>query len=127
MLQCRRLLGRFFTVQSSGYGGCRSPYRAILCLPDGRRVATARRADPFARTGWRVRRDQADASSARNEGAAQRMARPGLEPIASLWASGGPRTSALAAADGETRTRTGDTTIFSRVLYQLSYLAATAN
>jgi hypothetical protein len=27
-------------------------------------------------------------------------------------------------ADGETRTRTGDTTIFSRVLYQLSYLAA---
>jgi hypothetical protein len=27
------------------------------------------------------------------------------------------------AADGETRTRTGDTTIFSRVLYQLSYLA----
>ena len=28
--------------------------------------------------------------------------------------------------DGETRTRTGDTTIFSRVLYQLSYLAAAA-
>jgi hypothetical protein len=28
--------------------------------------------------------------------------------------------------DGETRTRTGDTTIFSRVLYQLSYLAARA-
>jgi len=27
-------------------------------------------------------------------------------------------------SDGETRTRTGDTTIFSRVLYQLSYLAA---
>jgi hypothetical protein len=27
------------------------------------------------------------------------------------------------AGDGETRTRTGDTTIFSRVLYQLSYLA----
>ena len=26
--------------------------------------------------------------------------------------------------DGESRTRTGDTTIFSRVLYQLSYLAA---
>ena len=25
--------------------------------------------------------------------------------------------------NGETRTRTGDTTIFSRVLYQLSYLA----
>jgi hypothetical protein len=29
-------------------------------------------------------------------------------------------------ADGETRTRTGDTTIFSRVLYQLSYLALAA-
>src|SRR3954471_15779091 len=29
-----------------------------------------------------------------------------------------------AVSDGETRTRTGDTTIFSRVLYQLSYLAA---
>src|ERR1700710_729085 len=28
-----------------------------------------------------------------------------------------------AFGDGETRTRTGDTTIFSRVLYQLSYLA----
>jgi hypothetical protein len=27
------------------------------------------------------------------------------------------------SSDGETRTRTGDTTIFSRVLYQLSYLA----
>ena len=29
-----------------------------------------------------------------------------------------------ALLDGETRTRTGDTTIFSRVLYQLSYLAS---
>ena len=28
--------------------------------------------------------------------------------------------------NGETRTRTGDTTIFSRVLYQLSYLAEPA-
>ena len=28
-----------------------------------------------------------------------------------------------AFGSGETRTRTGDTTIFSRVLYQLSYLA----
>ncbi len=27
-------------------------------------------------------------------------------------------------ANGEARNRTGDTTIFSRVLYQLSYLAA---
>jgi hypothetical protein len=32
----------------------------------------------------------------------------------------------LGRFDGETRTRTGDTTIFSRVLYQLSYLAAVA-
>ena len=30
------------------------------------------------------------------------------------------------AGYGETRTRTGDTTIFSRVLYQLSYLAVAA-
>jgi hypothetical protein len=29
--------------------------------------------------------------------------------------------------DGETQIRTGDTTIFSRVLYQLSYLAAAAD
>jgi hypothetical protein len=27
-------------------------------------------------------------------------------------------------SDGEGRNRTGDTTVFSRVLYQLSYLAA---
>ncbi len=31
---------------------------------------------------------------------------------------------ARARRDGEGRNRTGDTTIFSRVLYQLSYLAA---
>jgi hypothetical protein len=39
-----------------------------------------------------------------------------------------PQTSLYAGTspDGETRTRTGDTTIFSRVLYQLSYLAAVA-
>ncbi len=34
-----------------------------------------------------------------------------------------PLQLAGASGDGETRTRTGDTTIFSRVLYQLSYLA----
>ena len=33
-----------------------------------------------------------------------------------------PQTACL--RDGEGRNRTGDTTIFSRVLYQLSYLAA---
>ncbi len=32
---------------------------------------------------------------------------------------------ATRSGDGETQTRTGDTTIFSRVLYQLSYLAGT--
>ena len=32
-------------------------------------------------------------------------------------------SDALERSDGETRNRTGDTTIFSRVLYQLSYLA----
>src|ERR1700729_1266470 len=31
----------------------------------------------------------------------------------------------VSGADGERRTRTADTSIFSRVLYQLSYLAAT--
>ena len=36
------------------------------------------------------------------------------------------RTLTMASRDGETRTRTGDTTIFSRVLYQLSYLALRA-
>ena len=38
----------------------------------------------------------------------------------------GDRTCRFAGPlrSGETRTRTGDTTIFSRVLYQLSYLAA---
>src|SRR5690242_20612955 len=36
-----------------------------------------------------------------------------------------PRFHGRLALNGETRIRTGDTTIFSRVLYQLSYLAAT--
>jgi hypothetical protein len=34
-----------------------------------------------------------------------------------------PKVGDLQGFHGETRTRTGDTTIFSRVLYQLSYLA----
>ena len=34
---------------------------------------------------------------------------------------------AAALGNGEGRNRTGDTTIFSRVLYQLSYLAAGAD
>jgi hypothetical protein len=37
------------------------------------------------------------------------------------------RRLAALSKDGETRTRTGDTTIFSRVLYQLSYLAVIAD
>jgi basic amino acid/polyamine antiporter, APA family len=37
-----------------------------------------------------------------------------------------PHRRADYRGDGETRTRTGDTTIFSRVLYQLSYLAVAA-
>jgi hypothetical protein len=32
--------------------------------------------------------------------------------------------SELSTRDGEGRNRTGDTTVFSRVLYRLSYLAA---
>jgi hypothetical protein len=46
-------------------------------------------------------------------------------------APGGPnaRESGRAAGSegGEGRNRTGDTTVFSRVLYQLSYLAASAH
>jgi hypothetical protein len=46
--------------------------------------------------------------------------------ISEALPSGGPRFEAGRAIYGETRTRTGDTTIFSRVLYQLSYLAVGA-
>ncbi len=41
-------------------------------------------------------------------------------------AASNPGVARPPGRDGETRTRTGDTTIFSRVLYQLSYLAARA-
>jgi hypothetical protein len=47
-------------------------------------------------------------------------------PFPALWRfrSAYAKTADLQVIpDGETRTRTGDTTIFSRVLYQLSYLA----
>jgi hypothetical protein len=37
-----------------------------------------------------------------------------------------PAGDAPQPADGEAQNRTGDTTIFSRVLYRLSYLAADA-
>ena len=39
----------------------------------------------------------------------------------------GRQKSQVVAESGEGRIRTGDTTIFSRVLYQLSYLAWTLN
>jgi hypothetical protein len=35
-----------------------------------------------------------------------------------------PEEALTAQANGEGRNRTGDTTVFSRVLYRLSYLAA---
>src|SRR3954449_5143990 len=41
-----------------------------------------------------------------------------------LAVSSGEAVVCGGSSSGETRTRTGDTTIFSRVLYQLSYLAA---
>jgi hypothetical protein len=41
--------------------------------------------------------------------------------VADERANGKSRTS---SGDGEGRNRTGDTTVFSRVLYQLSYLAS---
>ncbi|MEA2292947.1 MAG: hypothetical protein QOE86_586 [Solirubrobacteraceae bacterium] len=46
---------------------------------------------------------------------------PPSAPIVPRRRKKAPRCRAV--SDGETRTRTGDTTIFSRVLYQLSYLA----
>jgi hypothetical protein len=49
--------------------------------------------------------------------------------VIALIRTGSPTTVALYACSrdsGEGRNRTGDTTVFSRVLYQLSYLAAVA-
>src|SRR3954469_11605781 len=48
---------------------------------------------------------------------------PSSRPTADLQGSENPAFTATSGS-GETRTRTGDTTIFSRVLYQLSYLAS---
>ncbi len=55
-------------------------------------------------------------------GTRRRLERPRIR-------AGSPQTHAHGAdssglGDGEGRNRTGDTTVFSRVLYQLSYLAA---
>ncbi len=67
----------------------------------------------------------ADPGSRRSLG--QGLGHEAFEPPSRTSSTSGPRsrkspTSRL-VPDGETRTRTGDTTIFSRVLYQLSYLA----
>ena len=48
-----------------------------------------------------------------------------FEVARSVVAAQSRHVGCAAQNDGETRIRTGDTTIFSRVLYQLSYLAAT--
>ncbi len=44
-------------------------------------------------------------------------------PELGLWSGFFEGGGEAGGGHGETRTRTGDTTIFSRVLYQLSYLA----
>jgi hypothetical protein len=55
---------------------------------------------------------------------------PNWTPSAEIAPNGAscrpPKSTGLAAEtrDGEAQNRTGDTTIFSRVLYRLSYLAA---
>jgi hypothetical protein len=51
------------------------------------------------------------------------VARAGIEPDASLEGERRRRFDPGRAGSGEGRNRTGDTTIFSRVLYRLSYLA----
>ena len=43
-----------------------------------------------------------------------------------MWDDAGKAGIGGALGDGEGRNRTGDTTVFSRVLYRLSYLARTA-
>src|SRR5205085_10856414 len=52
-----------------------------------------------------------------------RRALPAAPPSIVYALISGARTSRGPATSGETRNRTGDTTVFSRVLYRLSYLA----
>ena len=65
-----------------------------------------------------------------NEDPAVRAGRLAVEVMTWMVPAGNvrSRTAALVTdcylVDGEGRNRTGDTTVFSRVLYQLSYLAA---
>ena len=60
----------------------------------------------------------------RSPGAGEATSRAGTAMCRKRYA--GASRADMGCGDGETRTRTGDTTIFSRVLYQLSYLAAVA-
>ena len=47
-----------------------------------------------------------------------------VEALRTFRSAFGDFVRAYSREDGEGRNRTGDTTVFSRVLYQLSYLAA---
>ena len=80
------------------------------------------RAASASRDGRRRRRPH----SSDVAGSRQERARDGEGRNRTGWEPGGRPTSPVPgrARDGEGRNRTGDTTIFSRVLYQLSYLAA---
>ena len=69
-----------------------------------------------ARRGWRVRRSLGTRLGTRDDLC--------VLPLIDVSVQGTKKALiSRAFVDGETRTRTGDTTIFSRVLYQLSYLA----
>ena len=78
---------------------------------DGRARIVARERHSDLRSGGRAPRN----GSAGSGSSTSRSWRP---------APGPPSSRGAAEASGEGRNRTGDTTVFSRVLYQLSYLAA---
>ena len=78
----------------------------VECVASSRTLASPK-LQPAARRCWRYRRAQSSPASSR-----------------SFSGSCSPQTGSLQGFyDGETRNRTEDTTIFSRMLYQLSYLA----
>ena len=89
-------------------------------------AAASSRARPTTRpSSWPATPPRPPTSpAAATSSASNRPARPGTsgeEPRSTTaWLVS---LSLQGFSDGETRTRTGDTTIFSRVLYQLSYLA----
>ena len=66
------------------------------------------------------RSDRAPNGRRKGDGAPRGRA---IGPLATSRPARRNRSLCRASRNGETRTRTGDTTIFSRVLYQLSYLA----